>query len=52
MACYFLLRLHIEAQDLTSARRTLARCSKLRDGFEQERAELQRLENQRTGAEP
>jgi Flp pilus assembly protein TadD len=51
MACHYLLQLNLEARDVTSARRTLDKCAKLRDGFERERAELRRLEQQRTGAE-
>ena len=45
MACYYLVRLHLENSDAAKARPALEDCSKLHDGLEREWTELSVLES-------
>jgi hypothetical protein len=44
MACYYLLRLHLQTKDASKARRTFDKCTTLHEGLKQEHGQLMSLE--------
>jgi len=44
MACYYLLRLHLQTKDASKARRTFDKCTTLHEGLKQEYGQLMSLE--------